>query len=83
MKPSEITHFYSGTWIEPEELCYPNGGMKRRAMALFPDRRLRIVHCGIPDTYFSIPCRKTKTHGRGYLAMNEGVLEFRPYPGQW
>lgn len=82
MRPSNITHFGSGTWIEPEELCYPNGAMKRRAKARFPDRKLRIVRCGIPDTFFSIPCRKTRTHGCGFLTMDEGVLVFRPYP-EW
>ncbi len=34
-----------GTWLEPEEFCYPNGGMTRRAYATFPDGINRVVKC--------------------------------------
>lgn len=61
------------TWIEPESLCYPGGGMHRRARALCPDGKLRVVVCGLPDTAFSIPARG------GYLTLDERVVEFHPY----
>lgn len=47
----------NGTWLEPEELCYPNGGMTRKAYVVCPDGVIRIVKCGISDTWFSIPAR--------------------------
>ena len=46
-----------GTWLEPEELCYPRGGTTRKAYVLCPDGIKRISACGIPDTWFSIPAR--------------------------
>ena len=46
-----------GTWLEPEELCYPNGGMTRKAYVVCPDGAKRVSTCGIPDTWFSIPAR--------------------------
>jgi hypothetical protein len=76
----------NGTWLEPEELCYPTGGMTRKAYAMFPDGVKRLVTCGIPDTYFSIPAKPVKVDGkmvRGYIASDEkeGVV-FRPYTNQ-
>lgn len=63
------------TWLEPEELCYPSGGKHRRAKCIdITTGKSRIVHCGIPDTYFSIPCKE-----KGYVYMEEGIFTFRPY----
>jgi hypothetical protein len=48
--------------------------MTRRARALHPDGKLRVVRCGVADTYFTIPAR-----GRGFLSVNDdGVLIFNP-----
>ena len=60
------------TWIEPESFCYPGGGMHRRARALCPDGKLRIVVCGVPDTFFSIPAKG------GWISFDEGVVHFHP-----
>ena len=75
-----------GSWLEPEELCYPNGGMTRRAFVAFPDGKMRVTICGLPDTYFSIPARiqikKTTIHGyvTGTKDSNgNSSLEFRVY----
>jgi hypothetical protein len=46
-----------GTWLEPEEMAYPNGSFTRRAHVRFADGKLRTVLCSIPDTYFTIPAR--------------------------
>jgi hypothetical protein len=64
-----------GTWLEAEELTYPSGGKIRRARAYnTATGRLSVVRCGIPDTYFTIPCR-----GGGYLDISDGgILRFNP-----
>jgi hypothetical protein len=69
-----------GTWLEPEEITYPSGGMIRRARALNVDTgRLNVVRCGIPDTYFTIPVR-----GGGYLDSSgeSQILRFHPPRGK-
>lgn len=43
-----------GTWLEPEELTYPSGGMHRRCRAVCQDGKLRVIRCSISDTFFSI-----------------------------
>ena len=62
------------TWLEPEELCYPNGGMTRRCRARnVMTGKLRTVRCGIPDTYFSIPA------AGGWIGTDSnGEFEFNP-----
>lgn len=55
-----------GTWLEPEDLTYPSGGMLRRCKALCEDGKLRIIRCGIPDTFFSIPANG------GFITSEEG-----------
>lgn len=62
--------FGDGTWIEGEEFCYPNRGMTRRAYVKFPNGKKRIVKCGIPGTYFSIPASK------GFITISEDGLIF-------
>lgn len=58
--------FGMGTWLEPEEITYPNGAMVRRARAVNAETgRLVVVRCGIADTFFSIPVR-----GGGWLGLN-------------
>lgn len=69
------------TWLEPEEFCYPNGGMTRRALVTCPDGKLRVVTCGIPDTYFSIPAR-VKIAGKttkGFVTSDESGFKFNVY----
>jgi hypothetical protein len=51
---SEPTIGAQGTWLEPEEITYPSGAMIRRCRALCEDGKLRVIRCGIPDTFFSI-----------------------------
>ena len=67
------------TWMESECYCYPNGGMTRRARVRFPDGKLRVVRCGIPDTFFSVPVRKSD--GDGFICNDDetGEYVFRPY----
>ena len=75
----------NGTWLEPEELCYPHGGMTRKAYALFPDGEKRLVTCGIPDTYFSIPATPVKVNGsmmRGCIGSDENGIKFVPFTSQ-
>lgn len=58
--------FGLGTWLEPEEITYPNGTLIRRARAVNAETgRLNVVRCGISDTFFSIPVR-----GGGWLGLN-------------
>lgn len=54
MKNAPLRHS-DGTWLEAESICYPSGGMLRKAKATCPDGKQRVVKCGIADTYFSIP----------------------------
>lgn len=77
-----ITEFAENTWIQSESASYPNGAMVRKGLALFPDGKRRRVYGGIPDTYFSIPCRKTRSHGKGFLTSFDDVLTFTPYTTQ-
>lgn len=69
------------TYIQPEEYAYPNGGMTRKGLAIWPDGKIRQVWAGIPDTYFSIPA-----HGKlkgeyvsGILTMENDEFIFTPY----
>lgn len=71
----------NGTWLEPEELCYPKGGMTRRAYATCEDGVNRVVRCGIPDTAFSIPA-SAKIEGKtvkGYVKSDEDGYKFVAY----
>ena len=72
---STATHGTLGTWLEPEELTYPSGAMVRRARAINVETgKLVVIRCGIPDTYFTIPCR-----GGGYLDSSDGgTFRFHP-----
>ena len=95
MKPTPRTgHYYgskiyaqdgqNGTWLEGEEFAYPNGGMTRRAYARCNDGQLRVVRCGIPDTYFSIPAY-ARIHGKrikGYVSSDDGTFTFNAYQNQ-
>lgn len=63
----------NNTWLEPEELCYPHGGMRRRCRAMdVSTGKLRTVRCGIPDTYFTIPAKG------GWIDCKDGVFRFHP-----
>jgi hypothetical protein len=75
----------NGTWIEGEFLCYPSGGMLRRAYAVCQDGVKRVVQCGLADTYTAIPAR-VKIQGRwrrGYVSINNGTITFTPYDGEF
>jgi hypothetical protein len=67
------THSYKdGTWIEAEEFAY--GKFTRRAYAVCPDGKKRVVMVSIPDTMFSIPARM-KIDGKtvkGFITTPEG-----------
>lgn len=68
------TYGEHGTWLEPEELCYPNGKMVRRCRARHvTTKELVSVTCGIPDTLFSIPCR-----GGGWVGYENGEFQYHP-----
>lgn len=61
-----------GTWLEPEELCYPSGRELRKAYAKCEDGELRVITCGIPDTFFSIPgfYKKDGKRVRGFVSVD-------------
>jgi hypothetical protein len=62
------------TWLEPEEITYPSGAMIRRCRAINVETgRLRVVRCGIPDTFFSIPVR-----GGGFIDSHAGIFRYHP-----
>ena len=72
------------TWLEPEDLCYSGGFTRRAFVKVCPNEHnplhelpigsLRIVHCGIPDTYFSISARMLY-HG---TRLSDDVFTFTP-----
>lgn len=71
---SKSQHGGDDTWLEPEELCYPGGGMHRRCRAKHKETgKLVVVRCGIPDTYFTIPVK-----GGGFIAVDEQTYIFTP-----
>jgi hypothetical protein len=69
------------TWLDPEEKAYntPTGthwGSNRRARVVCDhDGRTRIVRCGIPDTYFSIPAHMSDKRV-GFIYCDDGVYRF-------
>lgn len=66
------------TYLESEAAAGPEGKMRRRGKARFPDGKLRKVKAGIPDTFFSIPA-VTKAEGqkvKGFLMIEGGELRF-------
>jgi len=71
-------HSANDTWLEPEELCYPGGGMHRRCRAIFPDGKARVVKAGIADTAFTIPANHS-AFGSGFIDHKEGE-GFRFHP---
>jgi hypothetical protein len=72
-----------GTWVEAEDICYPQGGFIRRAKVLHPDGKLRILRTSIADTYYSLPV----TPNTGYITRHElkdgrGVWVFVKYKSE-
>lgn len=65
-----------GTWMEVEGFCYPGGGMQRRARALHPDGKARIVRCGVPDSAYTAPAV-----GGFVMVMGDGALHYVPNKG--
>jgi len=53
-KADRIGGLARGTWIEPEDVAYDRGQV-RRGRAVFPDGKVRAFRAGVADTYFSIP----------------------------
>lgn len=89
----ESPHVLKDTWLEAESFAYPNGGMTRRAYVRIsrnsldpsielPYGELRVVACGIPDTYSTIPAvaRVRGKSVRGYVAVNTESEEFEFKP---
>lgn len=77
-----MPHMAKGeTWIENEDVAYPNGGQVRRSRVIFPDGVIRAARCGIPDTFFSIPAhaRVKGKYIRGYITSSKAGYEFRVY----
>lgn len=68
--------FEDGTWLEPESMCGPSGKRPRRARAIFPDGVKRVVRCGLPDTFYSVPVKAGEWEEPGYLMIHEKVLTF-------
>ncbi len=68
----------NGTWLEGEEFAYPHGGMTRRAYVLLEDGQKRVVRCGIPDTWFSIPAyvRIQRKRIKGFITSDETGFRF-------
>jgi hypothetical protein len=72
------------TWLEPEEMTYPSGGMKRRARAINKDTgKLQVVKCGLSDTWFSVAA------SGGFLSIDDDpespnyrALIYHPYKEQ-
>ena len=72
--------FANGTWIESEEVCYPDGAPRRHGRAMCEDGKVRAIRAGIADTWFSIPAR-VKVHGKtvtGFVTAHDvtGILCF-------
>jgi hypothetical protein len=70
-----------GTWLEPDSLCYAEGGMNRRAYARCEDGVCRVVVCGLPDALFAIHGRtriKGKSTG-GYVCWDREGYKFLAY----
>ena len=79
--PRGASTYSNGTWIDPEEYAYPNGGMHRRARVMF-NGKLRMARAGIPDTYFSIPARCGNVAGWISVDTDTDTLEFRANKAQ-
>lgn len=78
----QVLHVHVGdTWIEGEEMTYPSGAQIRRAYARCEDGRLRVITCGIADTFFSIPghTRINSVYTRGYVGSDESGFFFHAY----
>lgn len=75
MKPPHPGSWHIGnTWLEPEDLCYPNGGYHRRCRAMNADTgKLVIVRCSIADTFFSIPAA-----GGGWVGSGDDGFIYHP-----
>lgn len=72
------------TWLEGEEFTYPSGGLHRRCYALCPDNKLRVVKCGVADTFFSIPAyaRIKGKRVKGFITSDEHGFKFNVYKGE-
>jgi hypothetical protein len=75
-EPAQL--FQDGSWLEAECFAYPEGEhFSRRAYVNFGDQ-FRVVECGVPDTYFSIPARVRIKGARlkGFITVSDGKLVF-------
>jgi len=78
------------TWIDPEELAYPDGGFTRKGRVVLTRNphnpidlaygEVRTVMVSLPDTAFSIPA-KLRIRGKtvkGYVSSDPAGLMFTP-----
>jgi hypothetical protein len=67
-----------GTWLEPDCLCYPQGGMNRRAFARCEDGVCRIIECGLPDAFQAIHGRTSMwgRYAKGYIYRDKNGFRF-------
>jgi hypothetical protein len=74
-----VTEYAKGTWIEPEEVAYPSGGMKRHAKVIDEhDNLLKFAFAGIADTFFTIPAyiMENRKRIKGFIHIQENALYF-------
>lgn len=73
-------------YLDPEEKAYTSrGAMLRRFVCKLHNTDYWVSgHCGIPDTFFSIPgnIRIKGAYIRGYVGSDENGLFFQPYKNQ-
>lgn len=75
-KRGKVIECERDTWIEDECVCYLRGGKCRKGRARHRDTgELVAFRAGLPDTYFSVPCR-----GGGYVYSEDEVLMYAPPP---
>jgi len=69
------------TWLQDERFAYPNGGQTRKGLALYPDKHIRRIWAGIPDTFYSIPAHGHigKRYVAGFLTREDGVWIMNVY----
>lgn len=68
-----------GTWLEGEEFAYPSGGFHRRAYCKLESGEMKIIHCSIPDTAWTIPAfylGRNRKRVKGFLTSDEQGFRF-------
>lgn len=85
------TTYAKGTWLDAEDLAYPSGAINagRRARAVCPDGKVRVVRVGVPDTFSTIPgaARIGGRYTSGFVTVAEDEdgkelwVTFTPFEG--